>query len=163
MSSRVDGALEHEREETAPGRSGLLRDVRLEEDIRQVERERVRCSAPGCSRWTMERKPFCPGHVEHMPYVQQLLAEMADHSREQELVVQVGWHAVDVDGATAREVLAAVRQRSPACCATPSRLAIDVGITVAAVKVYLEALERAGFIALRRTRRGLLRAEPVAA
>src|SRR5690606_28965051 len=101
------------------------------------------------------------GHVERMPYVQQILAEMADHAREQDLVVAVGWPAVDVDGPTSREVLAAVRQRSPD--GTPPRLAIDVGISVEAVAVYLEALERAGLIALRKTRRGLIKAEPAAA
>src|SRR5690606_30645190 len=53
------------------------------EDVRI---ETVKCQTVGCGQPTRHRKPYCPDHVENMPYVQGILAQL---DREPDVVEEI--------------------------------------------------------------------------
>src|SRR5690606_15818305 len=53
------------------------------EDVRI---ETVKCQTVGCGAPTRHRKPYCPDHVESMPYVQEILAQL---DREPDVVEEI--------------------------------------------------------------------------
>ncbi len=93
---------------------------------------------------TTERKPYCIEHLESLPYVQDLQAQLLQ--REQEELAAAGkkaWRAVDPEGSRAREIIDQLAVRG---AQTPKRLAITVEIRPNSLENYLSALERAGLV-----------------
>ncbi len=114
-------------------------------------RETVRCEAPRCSQRTRDGKPYCPEHVELLPYVQELQAALAEQQAEQRRVASRGARAVDPDGLTARELLLQLDLYGDR---TVERLARDLQLDVDLVHAYAKALARHGRVSLSQTRRG---------
>jgi hypothetical protein len=49
-------------------------------DARRPREVTVPCSVMGCPNDTKGRKPYCIAHLDHLPYVKQLKAELARHA-----------------------------------------------------------------------------------
>jgi len=109
------------------------------------------CRSSGCVQTTREGKPFCPDHVEHHPYVQEILGTLAEREAEEERVRTTGAPAVDPTGLTAREL---VLHLSLHGARTLERLARELQLDPAVVDGYVDALVERGLIALGRTNRG---------
>ena len=116
---------------------------------RQFVEAATLCEA--CGRPTREGKPFCPDHVEELPYVASLLCELAAQAAEQQAVSKKGAGAVDVDGTTARELLHLLQLHGPR---TVQRLGRELNIKPALVADYARALAAVGRVILGRSRRG---------
>lgn len=98
------------------------------------------CDAPGCTETTREGKPYCPDHVDHHPYVQQLLQHLAEQEDERERATKKGGaDKVDLEGENAKAVLRELQQHGER---TLERLARDTKIPVKAVEAIGEALQR---------------------
>jgi hypothetical protein len=105
---------------------------------------REACHVPGCGRATTERKPYCIEHIDRLPYVQELQAELAHRDAEEVAAAsRRGWRAVDTEGSRAREI---IDQLAVKGAQTPKRLAITVEIRPGSLENYLGALERAGLV-----------------
>lgn len=126
---------------------------------RQIVEPATLCQA--CGGPTREGKPFCPDHVEELPYVASLLCELAAQAAEHQAVSKNGASAVDVDGTTARELLHLLRLHGPR---TVQRLGRELNIKPALVADYARALAAVGRVILGRSRRGkvLLQVPPPA-
>lgn len=109
------------------------------------------CRSPNCVQTTREGKPFCPDHVEHHPYVQEILGTLAEREAEEERVRTGGAPAVDPRGLTAREL---VLHLSLHGARTIERLSRELQLDTAIVEGYVNALVERGSIALGRTNRG---------
>jgi len=97
------------------------------------------CSLAGCEQRTQEGKPFCVGHVDHNPYVRDVMAVIAAADQERALVRRRGSRAVDPEALTSREILRELRVHG-AC--SPARLARRLGLDLELLRVYLRALAR---------------------
>lgn len=98
----------------------------------------------GCGRPTTERKPYCIEHLDRLPYVQDLQAELQMREAEELAAAgRKGWRAVEIDGSRAREIIDQLAVRG---AQTPKRLAITVEIKPSSLENYLAALERAGLV-----------------
>ena len=103
------------------------------------------CRVPGCGHATTERKPYCIDHIDRLPYVKELQAELAHRDAEEMAAASSrrGWKAVELEGSRAREI---VDQLAVKGAQTPKRLAITVEIRPNSLENYLSALERAGLV-----------------
>ena len=102
------------------------------------------CRVQGCGHVTTERKPYCIEHIDRLPYVQELQAELAHRDAEEVAAAsRRGWRAVNTDGSRAREI---IDQLAVKGAQTPKRLAITVEIRPNSLENYLGALERAGLV-----------------
>lgn len=63
------------------------------------------CEEPGCSRATLDRRPYCSEHMPDSPYAQGVANRIASYQLEAHLVVRGGM--VRPDGLVAQEFLAA--------------------------------------------------------
>lgn len=126
---------------------------------RQIVEPATPCAA--CGRPTREGKPFCPDHVEELPYVASLMCELAAQAAEHQAVSKNGAGAVNVDGTTARELLHLLQLHGPR---TVQRLGRELNIKPGLVSDYARALAAAGRVILGRSRRGkvLLQVPPPA-
>ncbi|MBI3724771.1 hypothetical protein HY251_12575 [bacterium] len=78
----------------------------------------------GCGHATTERKPYCIGHLDRLPYVRDLQAQLAEREAEEvAATTRKGWKAVDTFGSRAKEI---VDQLAVKGAQTPKRLAITV-------------------------------------
>lgn len=116
------------------------------------------CGAPKedgsvCNAQTREGKPFCPDHIEHQSYVQNLVALLADKDSEEELVKKKGHKAVSPSSLTVQEILQDLRVHGQL---TLPKLALDVGIEREAMEGYVDFLVRAKMV----VKDDLLRGEP---
>lgn len=114
------------------------------------------CAHLGCSETTRERKPYCTEHVTQLPYVEALLARLAERERELEEVAARGFRAVDVDGLNASELLL---QLSLFGARTAPRMCRDLQLELAVAEGFAYALARAGYVTLGHTARGHLKLE----
>ena len=114
------------------------------------------CAHPGCLETTRERKPYCTEHVTSLPYVQNLLARLAEREAELEEVSRRGYRAVDVDGLNSAELLL---QLSLFGERTVPRMCRDLQLELAVAEGFAYALARAGYITLGHTSRGHLKLE----
>ncbi len=112
-----------------------------------------KCDQEGCGRITKERKPFCPDHVEHHPYVQHLLGQMAKRQQEENRVRRLGGRGVDPKGLNATEILVQLRIRGDR---TAERLAFDLQIDLDLVETYLRSMAGRRLISVGRSDRGSL-------
>jgi predicted ArsR family transcriptional regulator len=93
---------------------------------------------------TTERKPYCIEHLDRLPYVRELQAQLFSRDAEEEAAAtRKGWRAVDPAGSRAREI---IDQLAVKGAQTPKRLAITVELRPTSLENYLGALERAGFV-----------------
>lgn len=120
-----------------------------------------------CLNTTREDKPYCSGHVGRFPYVQEILAQLANREHELLAVRQQGWRAVDIDGPVVKDILERLRKHGPRTIERLRRDCLDGdgcldGAAQVVIAAYKNALARAGLITLGRTRRGstTLRAVP---
>jgi hypothetical protein len=105
---------------------------------------REACHVPGCGHPTTERKPYCIDHIDRLPYVKELQAQLAHRDAEEVAATsRRGWRAVDPTGSRAREI---IDQLAVKGAQTPKRLAITVEIQPNSLESYLGALERAGLV-----------------
>lgn len=94
-----------------------------------------------CEKPTAERKPFCEEHLDRLPYVQKLMAEIQKRGEEEESAVKRGGHrAVDLqDSITVNDVLICLFTKGTQ---TVARLAIMVETTKETLEPYLKAMSR---------------------
>ena len=98
---------------------------------KRLREARTACSIAGCANDTNGRKPFCIDHIDRLPYVQGLLAELA--RRE-----------VGIDGAVhAEDVLDHLELHGTA---TIGRLAREVHVPKKKLATCVAALEKAGIV-----------------
>lgn len=120
--------------------------------------EGLRCAQRGCAEPTREGKPYCPRHVEGMPYVARLVMDLRAQQAEQERVRRSTRPALDPDGLTARELLLLVEQHGGR---TVPRLAKDLQLEPSVVARYVAELRRCGRVRTGETRRGATTVLPV--
>ena len=102
------------------------------------------CRVQGCGHVTTERKPYCIDHLDRLPYVRELQAQLSSRDAEEVAAAsRKGWRAVDPDGSRAREI---IDQLAVKGAQTPKRLAITVELRPGSLENYLGALEKAGYI-----------------
>ena len=102
------------------------------------------CRVQGCGHVTTERKPYCIDHLDRLPYVRELQAQLSSRDAEEVAAAsRKGWRAVDPDGSRAREI---IDQLAVKGAQTPKRLAITVELRPNSLENYLSALERAGLV-----------------
>ncbi|HZU99633.1 MAG TPA: hypothetical protein VFF73_23180 [Planctomycetota bacterium] len=98
---------------------------------KRLREARTSCTVAGCPNDTNGRKPFCIEHLDRLPYVQELLAEL---SRRE----------VGIDGAGhAEDVLDHLELHGTA---TLGRLAREVHVPKKKLETCVAALERAGIV-----------------
>jgi len=122
----------------------LLDHRRARRSGRRPVQAREHCHAPGCGHPTTERKPYCIIHLDRLPYVKDLQAQLAEREAEEVAAgARKGWKAVDPTGSRAKEI---VDQLAVKGAQTPKRLAITVEMRPSSLESYLAALERAGLV-----------------
>lgn len=121
--------------------------------------ETLRCGHPGCLSPTREGKPYCPMHVELMPYVAQLMNDLENQQAEHERARKPGkTSGIDPEGITAKELLLLVDQHGGR---TVPRLAKDLQIEPEVVARYVAELRKLGKVHTGATRRGATTVLPV--
>jgi hypothetical protein len=115
----------------------------LGERRRRHESTRGECHFVGCSAPTTGNKPYCLDHIEEIPYVKRLLAEVA--RRERDTLRASARNEIDVDGPSASEILHQLEVHGPL---TAGRLAREVELQPNELARFLPALERRGWIAV---------------
>ena len=117
----------------------------------QPERPVARhCDAPDCRSATRSGKPFCPKHVDRLPYVQELLGKIANREAEEARVRDQGPRAVDPEALTSKEVVQFLRVNGKR---SVPRLARDLNLDFETLDHYVDALIRHGQIELVRIKR----------
>jgi hypothetical protein len=139
------------------GQIGRIRTANLEFASGVVRGVRQDCAAAGCSHATTGRKPYCVEHLERLPYVRALVAELS--CRKAELVVagsDQALQAVDPSSPRAREI---VNQIAFHGARSMERLGMDMDIPTHTTESYVRALEQAGVLEVLTlgSRRGSLR------
>lgn len=116
------------------------------------------CALSGCGNKTRESKPYCPEHVEHHPYVSELVARLTTRERELQRVARRGARAVDLDGLMAEEIMLQLELYGSR---TAERLCRDLQQELPVIQAYFQALARHGYVVLGETSRGNCLATPV--
>lgn len=109
------------------------------------------CEAPGCDQATREGKAYCSEHVEQHPYVQGLLAQLAERDRQDEEVARRGAKAASLGAITAQEILAHLAFHGPR---TEERLCRELNVDDRTLGGYVSALKKARLVVLGTTKRG---------
>lgn len=121
--------------------------------------ETLRCGHSGCLSPTREGKPYCPLHVELMPYVAQLMNDLEAQQAEHERARKPGrTSGIDPEGITAKELLLLVDQHGGR---TVPRLAKDLQIEPEVVARYVAELRKLDKVRTGTTRRGATTVLPV--
>ena len=145
----------------APGRP--LRVERYYEDLGSVPpgpgvkvKDRVNigarshpCGVEDCHEVTSAKKPFCAVHIDRLDHADWLKREIENRKREQAFVAEAGhqgWMKVDTGGLTAGDILAALRAQGPQDMGSLSKL---VSVSPLAIRSYVAALKKAGFVSLK--------------
>jgi hypothetical protein len=109
------------------------------------------CEVPQCTETTREGKPYCPEHVDHHPYVQQLLQDLAEQEDERERAAKKGAvDKVDLEGENAKAILRELQHHGER---TLERLARDTKLPLEAVRTIGEALKRKNLVTFGQTKR----------
>ncbi len=118
---------------------------------KRTQQNRI-CDIPGCTESTREGKPYCPNHVDCLPYVQEVLSRLAERDAQDEAVSKRGPRAVDVESSlTVQEILLHLELHGPR---TEERLVREVNIDAKTLGGYLRALVKRKIIKLGHTKRG---------
>ena len=139
------------------GQIGRIRTANLECAAGVVRGVRQDCAAAGCSLATTGRKLYCVEHLERLPYVRALIAELS--CRRAELVVagaDAAPRTLDPSSPRAREI---VNQIAFHGARSMERLGMDMDIPTLTTESYVRALEQAGVLEVLTlgSRRGSLR------
>ncbi|MEZ6187370.1 MAG: hypothetical protein R3F62_20455 [Planctomycetota bacterium] len=129
----------------------LFKDVRVPHISER--RPAPRCEAEGCQETTRNGKPFCTNHVEHLPYVADLIDTLDARDAELARVQRRGARCVDPTGITAQEILLQLKLYGGR---TIARLSRDLMLEEDVVESYGRALAKLGAVSIGRHRRGLL-------
>jgi len=111
--------------------------AQLEQSRRSRESQRGVCSHPGCRESTTANKPYCLEHIDELPYVKQLLQEIARR--------EATGGETDPTGPDAADVL---RQLDVHGAMTLPRLAREIELPPERLMKLLRALQTAGRVAL---------------
>lgn len=109
------------------------------------------CDVAGCTESTREGKPYCPDHVDHNPYVQELIAKLDERDEQDERVRRRGHKVVDMDSVTVAEILLHLELHG---ARTEERLVRELNLGLDVLQPYLRALAKRGLVKFGRTRRG---------
>lgn len=108
------------------------------------------CRLSECETTTREGKPYCSDHIEHSPYIANLIEEIALRDEEEALLIK--GKAVDIHGHLVKEALLALKQG----IYTSARLARLIDIDPDAAVTLIKLLDRKGLALAGRTERGSL-------
>jgi len=111
------------------------------------------CHIDGCVRFTQNDKPFCSGHVENHPYVQDLLHQISERKDEEARTKRWGWKSIDIDGPIAKDTVLFLRIHGER---TVARLAKNLNRDFYIQSQYVHALFKAGLVGVRNNSRGNL-------
>lgn len=109
------------------------------------------CEERGCNKTTRVGKPFCPGHIERLPYVRKLMQELADKKAEEDKVKINGRQAVRLDGLTAKELILHLSLHGER---TVERLSRELQLEPDVIWHYIKKLEANNQVVLGSTKRG---------
>lgn len=109
------------------------------------------CDVPGCTESTREGKPYCPDHVDHNTYVQELMARLDERDEQDERVRRRGHKVVNMDSVTVAEILLHLELHG---ARTEERLVRELNLDLDVLQPYLRALAKRGLVKFGRTRRG---------
>ncbi len=109
------------------------------------------CDVPDCTQTTREGKPYCPDHGDQHPYVQNLLANLAEREDEEAKVKQRGARAVNPEGLAVKELILHLSLHG---ARTEERLCREMQMEPRVLDGYIKCLNRRGVIAYGRTNRG---------
>ena len=104
-----------------------------------------------CAQSTREGKPFCPDHVDHHSYVQEILKILEERKAEEDRVRHEGPEAVNLTGLTARELMVHLSQHGSR---TVERLSREFQLEAPVMHDYVAALHTEGLVIVGRTTRG---------
>jgi predicted transcriptional regulator len=107
------------------------------------------CDVPGCPHSTREGKPYCTDHVDHHPYVQDLISQLDENEVALERARNKG--KVDLTGQAVRELILHLNLHG---ARTEERLARELQLDTKALQAILRALIKAGTIQLGHSKRG---------
>lgn len=110
-----------------------------------------RCRVHGCLETTRENKDFCLDHLSMIPYVADLERRISARQEQDDDVRRLGHEAVDVNSATATELLRHLDQYGPR---TEERCVRELTLDDITLQGYIEALRVKGFVDTGRTKRG---------
>lgn len=108
-----------------------------------------RCEFLGCEFTTRENKPFCPKHVDQMPYVQKILENLADKAEELDILAKSG--RVNEHSKYFREILVHIRNNGTR---TVERLGRELSLDVEIIKKLVNAMKQQKLIRTGKTSRG---------
>lgn len=103
------------------------------------------CHAEGCVVRTREGKPFCPAHVARMDYVRQVIERVQSFEEEMKKLQRGG--GVRLNGVLAQDILGLVEARGVLYTV---HIANEYKLDATVVAKVFRALEKAGFVTLRR-------------
>lgn len=131
-----------------------MKTLSLFDAIARTGRDRHKnriCEQPGCLQSTREGKPYCPDHVEMHPYVQTILARIAERDEQDEKVAAKGSRAVVLESVTVQEVLQHLAFHG---ARTEERLVLELNLDTKTLSGYLGALSHRGYVSFGKTKRG---------
>jgi len=120
------------------------------------------CEVPACTQTTREGKPFCPDHVDHNPYVQDILEHLAVREDEEDRAKREAIRLrgnprsklrdfADLDGPTAKMLIQYLEIHG---AKTMERLARDLQLDDDVLNMFVRALVNANRVDLDYTKRG---------
>jgi hypothetical protein len=109
------------------------------------------CHAPGCGKSTREGKPYCSEHVDHQPYVQQLIDQLAEHEQKVAKIKAGKTRVAKADDLVAKEIVLQLREHG---ARTLERLARDLREDTVTITAYVHALKRKRQVSLGASKRG---------
>jgi len=112
--------------------------------------EGVRCSAPNCLNNTRLGKPYCPQHIEYLPYIQMVLAEIRRRDREGNWLDQ--GQQITISSHYVHEAMVVLKTGPHSIL----RLGRALDITNAAAATLSHVLQQTGLVTLKKTTRGSL-------
>lgn len=107
------------------------------------------CDVHSCPNTTREGKPYCTDHVDHHPYVQDLLSQLDDNETALARARLKG--IVDLDSQAVQELLLHLNLHG---ARTEERLVRELHVDAKALKAILAKLTKAGKVQLGLTTRG---------
>ena len=124
----------------------------------------TRCQLPDCNNRTRENKPLCPDHVEHAPYVVDVLRALEARELEIERVSQclkkrtgtarTAAKLVDPNGGNCHEIIQHLRVNGARTVERLRREVFSQSDTLVVTEAFVIALANKGIVRLGRSKRG---------
>lgn len=106
----------------------------------RISGERNLCKIRDCPNDTSEKKPYCLEHLDRLPYVMRLEAELK--AKEKEIAkagTKNGWRHVKSNGLVCQEIVELLKNKG---AMSPAQLAKSIEIKISSVTNYLTHLEK---------------------